>query len=66
MQEHDGEQFAGLCEDEGYVVDVRERGIAEGGGKRGGKGDEEKRDEDGARWYDRWEGFSLRCGREEI
>lgn len=29
MEEHDGEQFAALCEDEGDVVDVCEGGIAE-------------------------------------
>ena len=32
VQEHDGQQLARLGEDEGHVVDVRERGVAEGGG----------------------------------
>lgn len=36
MEEHDGEQFAGFGEDEGYVVDVGEGGVAEGGGEGGG------------------------------
>lgn len=31
MQEHDGEELAGLGEDEGDVVDVSEGGIAERG-----------------------------------
>lgn len=32
MQEHDGKELAGFGEDEGYVVDVGEGGVAEGGG----------------------------------
>lgn len=32
VEEHDGEEFAGFGEDEGYVVDVGEGGVAEGGG----------------------------------
>lgn len=31
MQEHDGEKLAGFGEDEGYVVNVSERGISERG-----------------------------------
>ena len=49
VQEHDGQQLAALCEDEGDVVDVRERGVAEGRGERVGEGDEEERGQDGAR-----------------
>ena len=48
MEEHDGEELAGFGEDEGYVVDVGERGIAEWRGERGGYRDENKREEDGA------------------
>jgi hypothetical protein len=36
VEEHDGQQFAGFGEDEGYVVDVGEGGVAEGGCERGG------------------------------
>jgi len=39
VQKHDGQQFAGFGEDEGYVVDVGERGVAKGGGEGGGDGD---------------------------
>ena len=48
VEEHDGEEFAGFGEDEGYVVDVGEGGVAKGGGEGGGYGDEEERREDGA------------------
>jgi len=34
VEGHDGEEFAGLGEDEGEVVDVGEGGVAEGGGER--------------------------------
>ena len=47
VQEHYGEEFAGFGEDEGDVVDVGEGGVAEGGGERGGQGDEEKGGEEG-------------------
>lgn len=47
VEEHDREEFAGFGEDEGYVVDVGEGGVAKGGGERGGHGDEEEWREDG-------------------
>lgn len=34
VEEHDGEQLAALGEQERDVVDVREAGVAEGGGER--------------------------------
>ena len=46
VQKHDGEEFAGLGEDEGDIVDVSEGGIAEGGGQRGCDGDEKEWEED--------------------
>ena len=48
VEEHDGEEFAGFGEDEGYIVDVGEGGVAERGGEGGGYGDEEEWWEDGA------------------
>ena len=48
VEEHDGEEFAGFGENEGYVVDVGEGGVAKGGGEGGGYGDEEERREYGA------------------
>ncbi len=47
MQEHDGEEFAGFGEDEGYVVDMGEGGIAERGREGGGYGDEDEGKKDG-------------------
>jgi hypothetical protein len=46
VQEHYGQEFAGFGEDEGYVVDVFEAGVAEGGGERGGDCDEEEGEDD--------------------
>ena len=40
LQEHDREKLTGLGEDEGNVVDMRERGISEWGSEGGGDGDE--------------------------
>lgn len=48
VEEHDGEKFAGFGEDEGDVVDVGEGGVAEGGGERGGYGDENEGEKDGS------------------
>lgn len=56
VKEHYGEELAGFGEDEGYVVDVGERGVAEGGGEGGGYGDQGEGEEDGAR------GEDGRCG----
>lgn len=42
MEEHHREELAGFREDEGYVVNMVEGGIAEGGGERGGYGYEEE------------------------
>jgi len=36
VEEHYGEQLAGFGENEGYIVDVGEGGVAEGGGEGGG------------------------------
>jgi hypothetical protein len=41
VEEHDGKEFAGFGEDEGYIVDVGEGGVAERGGERRCEGDEE-------------------------
>ncbi|KAK5631994.1 hypothetical protein RRF57_007708 [Xylaria bambusicola] len=43
VQKHDGEQFAALGEQEGDVVDVRERGVTEGGRERARQRHEEQR-----------------------
>ena len=53
VQEHDGQQLARLGEDEGDVVDVGERGVAEGGSEGRGEGHQEQRRDDGARGEDR-------------
>lgn len=66
MQEHDGEQLAGLGEDEGQVVNVRETGISEGRGERRGDADEEQRDDDLARGEDRRYLLSGRRREEEV
>lgn len=47
MEEHDGQQFAAFCEDEGDIVDVLETCVTEWTGKRAGYGDEEEREENG-------------------
>lgn len=57
VEEHDGEEFAGFGEDEGYVVDVGEGGVSKGGGEGRGYGDEEERREDGAGREDGRGGF---------
>ena len=41
MQEHHGEQLAAFGQDEGYVVDVGEGGVAERRGETGGYCDED-------------------------
>lgn len=46
VQRHDGQQLAALGEDVGDVVDVGERGVAEGGGEGVGEGHEAEREED--------------------
>lgn len=42
VQEHDGQQLAALGEQEGNVIDVRERGITEGGRERARQRDEQE------------------------
>ena len=42
VQGHHGQQFAGLREHKRQVVDVGERGVAEGRGERGCEGDKEE------------------------
>lgn len=46
MEEHDGEEFAGLREDEGQVVDVCQTGVAKGRRQRRGDADQEQGEED--------------------
>lgn len=48
VQRHDGQELARLGQDEGDVVDVRQRGVAEGGREGRGQGHEEEGREDGA------------------
>ena len=52
MKEHYGEELAGFSEDEGYVVNVGEGGVAEWRGEGGSYGDEGERRKDGARGED--------------
>lgn len=52
MEEHNWEQLAGLCEDEGYVVDVREGGISEGGSQGACDGYQGEREYDAVVWED--------------
>ena len=54
VEEHDGEEFAGFGENEGYVVDVGEGGVAEWGGEGGGYGNQQYLGEDGAGREDGW------------
>ena len=64
VQKHDREELAGFGEDEGDVVDMGETGVAEGRGKGGCDGDEDEREEDGARGED-WGVISLLGGGEK-
>ena len=41
VEEHNGQELAGFGEDEGYIVDVVERSVAEGRGEGGDYGDED-------------------------
>lgn len=66
VQEHDGEELAGFGEDEGYVVDVGEGGVAEGGGEGGGYGDEDEGEEDCAGGEDGGWGGGGGGGEEEV
>lgn len=52
VQQHDGDELAGLGEEEGDVVDVREGGVAERRGERRGHGHEEQGDHDAPRRED--------------
>jgi hypothetical protein len=52
VEEHDGDELAGLCEEEGDVVDVGEGGVAKGRGEGGGDGDEEEGEDDAPRRED--------------
>lgn len=66
VQEHDGQQFAALGEQEGDVVDVRETGIAKGTGQAAGDGNEGQRAKDAARGNDGWHTRALRSRNEEV
>ena len=66
MQEHDWEELAGFGEEEGQVVDVGKRGVAEGRGERGGYGDQEQGRDDAGCWEDGWSGFVGGFGRLEV
>lgn len=59
VQEHDGQQLAALGEQEGDVVDVGERGVAEGGGEGARQRDEEQRHQDARRRDDGRHGRAL-------
>lgn len=66
MEEHDGQEFAGFGEDEGYVVDVGEGGVAEWRGEGGSDGDEEEWEEGGLGGED-WGGWFVGgSGEEEV
>lgn len=45
MKKHDWKEFAGLRQNEGQVVDMRQAGVAEGRGQRRCNADEEQREE---------------------
>lgn len=66
MKKHDRKEFAGLCQNEGQVVDMRQAGVAKGRGQRRCNADEEQREEYLARRKD-W-GHFLACwsGEEEV
>ena len=49
VEQHDGEKLAALGEEEGDVVEVRERRVAERAGEAAGDGDEGERREDARR-----------------
>ncbi len=66
VKEHDGEEFARFGEDKGYVVDMREGGVAEGGGERGCDCHEDQGEENGARGEDGWNRLAVRGGDEEV
>jgi hypothetical protein len=66
VQEHDGQELAGLGEDEGDVVYVRERGVAEGRREGGGEGYEEEGGDDGAGGEDGRRGLAGRGAEEEV
>lgn len=66
MQEHDRQKLARFSEDESYIVDMRERGIAEGRREGGGNGDEDERDDDAAVGEDGCDGRAGGCVEAEI
>lgn len=61
VEEHDGQQLAALCEQEGDVVDVGEGGVAEGGREGARQGDEQQRHQDARGWDDGRHGRAPRC-----
>lgn len=66
VEEHDGEELAALCQQEGDVVDVRKAGVAKGTGQTIGDCDERERAEDAARREDGRHGCALRGRGQEI
>lgn len=66
VEEHDGQQLARLGEREGDVVDVRERGHAEGRGQRLREGNQEQRREHAVRGDDGRDGLATRRGPPEV
>lgn len=52
MQEHNRQELAGLCQNEGQIVDMRQTGISEGRSQRRGDADEKQRKEDFTRRKD--------------
>lgn len=66
VEKHDGQQLARLGEREGDVVDVRERGHAEGRGQRLREGDQEQRREHAVRGDDGRDGLAAGRGPPEI
>lgn len=59
MEEHDGEKFAGLGEDEGEVVNMRQAGVSEGRCERGRDAHQEQWEEDPACGKDRGDLLAL-------
>ena len=50
MEEHDREEFARFGKDKGNVVDVRQGGVSERGGERGGNGNKDEGGKYGSGW----------------
>lgn len=66
VQEHDWQELARFGQDEGDVVDVREGGVTERGGQRGGDGYQDQGKEDGAGGKDGGSTAASRGGGEEV